>query len=159
MKSLFYKWLFTIGALLVVIFCVFFPQVRAISSDWFSFSAAAGSALVDSDLGAIKEVKFVDEREIIAQVSAGDLRVLAHSGHSATIGVKLTSTAPTDVYPSLRIFLKTGNQTGRTLVLGPTQYAHGSTLVSEQVTIPISLLPGETGFTAQAFYAASGDVK
>ncbi|CAE6842433.1 hypothetical protein [Paraburkholderia aspalathi] len=159
MKSLFYKWLFIIGGLAVAVFTVFFQQVRAVSSDWLSPSSAGQPMLVDSDLGSIKEIKFVDESASIARVTVGELTVISHEGGSVLVGIKLRSSAPTSAYPSLRIFLKSGTRTVRTLVLGPTEYAHGSSLTSEQVRIPISLHPGESSFTAQAFFADYGDAQ
>ncbi|ANB78010.1 MAG: hypothetical protein RXR20_02565 [Paraburkholderia sp.] len=159
MKSIFYKWLFILGGLIVAIFTVFFQQVRAVSADWLSSSPPGEATLLDSDLGSIKEVKFVDEGASIAYVTVGELAVISHQGSNALVGISLHSNAPTSTYPSLRIFLKSGTRTVRTLVLGPTEYTHGGSLVTEQVRIPISLLSGESSFTAQAFYADAGDAK
>jgi hypothetical protein len=159
MKSLFVKWLVIIGGLFVATFCFLFHEVMAIGTEWVSSADAGQPTLLDSDLGSISEVRFVDEAANIAQVKVGKLAVISHDGNNATIGIKLISSAPTSVYPSLRIFLKSGARTVRSVLLAPTQYAHGSNLTSEEVRIPLSLQAGESGFTAQAFYADTREVK
>ncbi|VVD30967.1 hypothetical protein [Paraburkholderia dioscoreae] len=159
MKSLFIKWLVITGGLLVAVFCFLSHEIWTIGSEWVSSADAGQPTLLDSDLGSVREVKFVDESASIAQVRVTKLAVVSHSGNSATVGIKLASSAPTQVYPSLRIFMKSGDRINRTVVLGPTQYAHGSNLTDEEVRIPLTLEAGETGFTAEAISAAAGDVK
>lgn len=157
MKSIFYKWLFITGGLIVAVFAVFFQQIRAVGADWLSSATPGEPTLLDSELGSIKEVRFVDEGSSVAHVTVGQLVVISHQGSNVLVGIGLRSDAPTGTYPGLRIFLKSGTRAARTLVLGPTEYAHGDSLTSEQVRIPVVLLPGETSFTAQAFYADGGE--
>lgn len=158
MKSLFIKWLVITGGLLVAAFCFLSHEIWSIGSAWISSADAGQPTLLDSDLGSLREVKFVDE-SASTRVTVTKLAVVSHSGNSATVGIKLDSSAPTNVYPSLRIFMKSGTRIDRTVVLSPTQYAHGSSLTAEEVRIPLTLEAGETGFTAEAFNAGAGDAK
>jgi hypothetical protein len=156
MKALFIKWVVTLGALTIAIICVFFAQVRAVTGDWLSGQSAGLPSLQDSDLGSIQAVKFLPPGESVVKVGVSELHVLAHGPGYATIGMTLTSNEATSLYPSLRIYLKAGQRLVRTLVVPPTRYEHQASLLSEQVSVTVTLQPGETGFTASAFYGAGG---
>ncbi|RNM03049.1 hypothetical protein [Ralstonia pseudosolanacearum] len=152
MKSLFLRWALIGGGLAIAVICFFFHQLWTAGVAWVASDYEGQPVLADADLKSLRGVKFVSEAAMLAQVSVDHLAVLAHEGSRATVSMQLTSSYPVTVYPTLRVFLKAGERTVRTLELGPTEYAHASRLQSEQVRVPIDLRPGETGFTAKAYY-------
>lgn len=152
MKGLFIKWALTWLAIGVAIFCVFFPQVRAVAGNWLYGNDSGSPVLSDADLGGIRAVKFLPPGESIVKVDVSNLHVIDHGAGYASVGITLASSQPTTRYPSLKIFLQAGGQTVRTVVIPPTDYPHQSTLTSEEVKVTLTLHAGETGFTAAAIY-------
>ncbi|MGY6258945.1 hypothetical protein ACXIVK_36490 [Paraburkholderia caledonica] len=155
MKALFIRWTLTFAAIGVAVVWAFFPQIRGVAADWYSGNTGMPT-LLDSELSNVREIKFLGRDQIITNVTVSDLRVVAAAQGSATVGLTLASSEPTALYPSLRIYLQANHQTVRTVVIGPGDYEHQATLVSEPVRVSIRLQPGETGFTASAFYGAGG---
>jgi hypothetical protein len=152
MKSLFVRWALIIGGLAIAVICFFFHQLWTTGVAWVASDYEGQPVLSDSDLKSIRQVKFVSETAVLAHVAVSKLSVLSHDGNRATVGMQLTSSYPVTVYPNLRVLLKAGSRTVRTLELGPTEYPHSTRLQSEQIQVPIDLRAGETGFTADAYY-------
>ncbi|WP_454875156.1 hypothetical protein [Paraburkholderia xenovorans] len=155
MKGLFIRWTVTFAAIGIAIAWAFFPQIRSVAADWYSGNAGMPT-LQDSDLANIRNIKFLGRDQIITDVRVSDLRVVAAAPGFATIAMTLASSEPTALYPSLRIYLQANHRTVRTLVIGPGDYEHQTSLGNELVKVSIRLQPGETGFTASAFYDAGG---
>jgi hypothetical protein len=155
-KGLFIKWALTFLAIGIALVCVFFPEIRAVTGNWISGNDGGMPTLSDADLGSLRAVKFLPVGESIVKVDVSSLHVIEHGPGYATVGITLTSSEPTSRYPSLKIYLQSGRQTVRTVVISPAAYQHQATLSSEQVTLTLTLHPGETGFTAGAFYGDGG---
>ena len=156
MKALLIKWALTFLAIGIALACVFFPQIRDVTANWISGNDVGIPTLSDADLGSLREVKFLPVGESIVKVDVSNLHVIEHGTGHATVGITLTSSEPTPRYPSLEIYLQSGRQTVRTVMISPAAYPHQATLSSEQVTVTLTLHPGETGFTARAFYGDGG---
>lgn len=155
MKGLFIRWVLTFVAIGIAIVWAFFAQMRDVAVDWYSGNTGMPT-LEDSELSGVRAVKFLERDQIIGNVTVSGLRVVSAANGYATIGMTLASSEPTSLYPGLRIYLQANHQTVRTLIIGPSGYEHGTTLVSEPVNVSIRLQPGETGFTASAYYGAGG---
>ncbi|MDN4571890.1 hypothetical protein DBB29_24845 [Pandoraea cepalis] len=155
-KSIFLKFLLVAVGLLIVVAVLFCDQIRTMVPDWLMGDVSGQPTLSDSDLAFVRDVKLMDPSTPIAKVSVTNLSVISHSGADATIGMTLSSSAPETRYPSLRIFLRSGERVVRTIELKPTEYGHGRILLSEKIQIPIALRSGETGFTVQAHYESAG---
>ncbi|WP_058034552.1 hypothetical protein [Burkholderia pseudomallei] len=156
MKSLFSKWLITGAAFLIALIWAFFSQLCSITADWMTTRDPNQPVLSNADLSAIRTVKFLPIDQQVTNVTVSDLRVLAHSGTAATVELLLTSSQPTALYPAIRIYLRAGAKTVRTIMFRPTEYAHRDRLETEPIRLNIDLRQGETGFTASANFDFSG---
>ncbi|KGC70054.1 hypothetical protein DP57_6124 [Burkholderia pseudomallei] len=156
MKSLFFKWLMTSVVLLIALIWTFFTQLWSIAADWMATRDPNQPVLSNTDLRAIRTVKFLPIEQQVTNVTVSDLRVLAHAGATATVEMLLTSDQPTTLYPAIRVYLRAGEKTVRTVVYRPAEYAHRERLETEPIRLNITLQPGETGFTASAFFDFGG---
>lgn len=157
-------WVFTTLALVLAGFCFFWSQLGEIV--FGAGEARTGQVqakLDDADIAKIKEVRLEPDLKDSAQaastapaIAVSDLRVVAKVGMNVTIGFRLSASPSTTQYPTLRIFVMAGPQTARTVDFSPQRYAHGVRLSDEQIRVPLTLNPGETGFTAEAVIGESG---
>ncbi|WP_423383474.1 hypothetical protein [Burkholderia sp. LMG 32019] len=156
MKSLFLKWLTTGAVLSIALIWTFFTQLCSIAADWMASRDPSQRVLLDTDIAAVRTVKFLPPEQQVTNVTVSDLRVLAHAGATATVEMLLTSSQPTTLYPTIRVYLRAGEKTVRTVVYRPVEYAHRERLETEPIRLNIALQPGETGFTASAFFDFGG---
>jgi hypothetical protein len=164
-KGIFVLWVFTTLALLFAVFCFFWSQLGEIV--FGAGEAKTGQVLAtldDADIATIKGVRLEPDLKDSALaapttpvVTVSDLRVVAKVGMNVTVGFRLSASPSTTQYPTLRIFVIAGQQTARMVDLSPQRYAHGVRLSDEQIRVPLTLNPGETGFTAEAVTGQSGD--
>ncbi|MDN8102613.1 hypothetical protein [Burkholderia multivorans] len=156
MKGLFIKWTLTFAAIGIALLWVFFPQLRSAAGMWVSGSDTGEPVLQDADLAGIRTIKFLPPGESIVKVAVSGLRVIEHGPGYAKVGLTLTANQPTSLYPNLRIYLQAHGKTDRIVVLSANEYEHQARLSSEEVSVNLTLHPGETGFTASAFYGRDG---
>jgi hypothetical protein len=89
------------------------------------------------------------------KLMAQNLKTHRISSTMIGLGFTLVSSKASTVYPSIKIALvDESNKVIRTLVFSNTQYVHGATLSSEQISLDVRLQPGETGCTVQPFFPA-----
>lgn len=163
-KGIFVTWVFTTLALMFAVFCFFWSQLGEIV--FGTGEAKTGQVQVkldDADIATMKEVRLEPDLKDSALaaskapvIAVSDLRVVAKVGINVTIGLRLSTSPSTTQYPTLRIFVMAGQQTARTVDFSPQRYAHGVRLSDEQIRVPLTLNPGETGFTAEAVTGESG---
>ncbi|MCX4151010.1 MULTISPECIES: hypothetical protein [Paraburkholderia] len=163
-KGIFVTWVFTTLALLVAVFFYFWSELgEIVFGTGEANTGLVQATLDDADIATIKAVRL--ERDLkdsapaastAPAIAVTDLRVVAKVGMNVTVGFRLSASPSTTQYPTLRIFVLAGRQTARTVDLSPQRYAHGVRLSNEQIRVPLTLNPGETGFTAQALPGEQG---
>ncbi|MBU9444571.1 hypothetical protein KTE62_22960 [Burkholderia multivorans] len=156
MKSLFRKWLLMVAAGAAIVSWLFSSQLWGIAADWMGRQDGATRVLSAAEIAEIRAIRYLPEDHQVTTVTVSDLRVLAHNGKTATVELQLASSKSTMLYPAIRVYLRSGSRTVRTLLYRATEYAHRDRLESEPVRLVIPLQAGETGFTATAFFDFSG---
>jgi hypothetical protein len=157
-KGIFVTWAFTTLALVLAVFFLFWSQLGEIM--FGTGEAKTGQVHPTLDVAGIASFK---ARKLEAHlnnaapaastapvITVSDLRVVAKVGMNVTVGLRLAASPSTSQYPTLHIYVLAGQQTARTIDVAPQGYAHGVRLSDEQIRVPLTLNPGETGFTAKA---------
>ncbi|MDF0506674.1 hypothetical protein POK33_38635 [Burkholderia cenocepacia] len=156
MMALVKKWLVMGVVCVAALTWFFFAQLWAIASDWMGARDGGAHVLSAKELAGIRAIRYLPVDRQVTTLTISDLRVLGHSGQTATVELQLTSSQPTSLYPAIRVYLQAGNRTVRTVLYRPTEYAHRDRLESEPVRLTLPLQAGETGFTAAAYFDFSG---
>ena len=111
-----------------------------------------------SDLPACSNEVIIDNSYLpmtnnIHRIAVTELQANKQSNQSIDITFLLTNQGGRNAYPALRILLfdKSGEVTRR-VDIGHDQYAHGTTLKKERISLNLPLLAGETAFDIKPFY-------
>ncbi len=114
--------------------------------------APLSSTLSDDKTSRIVGYKLTDERTDPAMVVVDSLQASMPDSSNVVVSLRLTNKGGAD-WPWLRVYLQDAQgRTTRTLDYSPQNYPHGTSFVSEVVSLTIPLRPGEQRFTASAFF-------
>ena len=155
MKSKFLTWLVVFS--LVVLSCVvfFWPIIYeriSESADDVWHNAPGQQRLTDSEIAGAHLI-YVSPHRNLETLKVAGMRVDIMGKSMASISVQLSSSVAEADYPALRVlfFSQTGTVV-RTEEFQADKYFHGQSLVTERISLPIDVRPGEAKFSVQPFY-------
>lgn len=148
---------------LILILIIFFMTITLFWREILDSAAGSVTAILsddikqepmmDKDFKQLKEVRFENIHNNLAQVKVDNLKVVNQSDHTVTLSVKIMSQTGDNDFPNLRVaILSRSGSTLRTINFLPTEYTHGDTFGSNTIELPIQVKAGDASFAVSAYY-------
>lgn len=161
MKILFNRWFLALMVIPLFAIKFFWVEVSERMGEGFRGSSAVlddgDVGLTQRDMAIVAGYKLVPARNNADQVHAQRVQVVGRNGQSRTLAFRLSSSAPDNDYPSLRVTLSQRDGSHpRVVELAPADYGHGKELTSERVELTLDVMDGESRAVIEPFYGPGG---
>lgn len=111
-------------------------------------SHIAGNNRID-----VSSLKYVPEKDNIAEVTVSNLNIVSVENGRATLSVDMASEGNNNSYPNLYVsVLRKDGSKNRFLVLSPDQYGKNGVLRKDSIKFDIELKQQDNSFVVTAFY-------
>ena len=160
MQILFNRWFLAAMVFPLLLVKFFWIEVRERAGENFHSASVLDDAeigLTQQQLNGITGFKLVPARNNVDQVHAQMVHVVGRNGQARRLAFTLSSSVPSNDYPSLRVTLsqRDGSQ-GRVIEFAPADYGHGKELSREQVELTVDVRDGESRAVIEPFYGPGG---